>query len=313
MLQKEVRSILNKHKQRDGWFLTDYSINPYEGCSCNCLYCYIRGSKYGTNMDEGLVVKTNALEILEKQLHGRAKKGQYGFVAVGSATDAYMHHEEKWKATQAMLKLLLKYRFPVFISTKTNLVLRDIDLLKQIDETAILPADLRNTLRRGVILSTSISSMEPEISNMLEPGAAPPIERLDTLNKLKQYGFLVGVNAIPILPFISDTKEQLERIISVAKKFGAEYVLVGGLTLFGQQPADSKTLYFNFLKRYDATLIAKYEALYGDKSFPAKHYLAKLHRTARSLCAKYEIRSSILSQYGQKSEGDTAGTQKKLF
>jgi len=212
-----------------------------------------------------------------------------------------------------MLKLLLKYRFPVFISTKTNLVLRDIDLLKQIDETAILPADLRNTLRRGVILSTSISSMEPEISNMLEPGAAPPIERLDTLNKLKQYGFLVGVNAIPILPFISDTKEQLERIISVAKKFGAEYVLVGGLTLFGQQPADSKTLYFNFLKRYDATLIAKYEALYGDKSFPAKHYLAKLHRTARSLCAKYEIRSSILSQYGQKSEGDTAGTQKKLF
>jgi len=313
MLQKQVRSILNKHKQRDAWFLTDYSVNPYEGCSCNCLYCYIRGSKYGANMDEGLVIKSNALEILDKQLHARAKKGQRGVVAVGSATDAYMHHEEKYKLTQEMLKLLLKYRFPVFITTKTTLVLRDIDLLKQIDEEAILPNDLKNTLGRGVILSTSISSLEPEITNMLEPRAAPPIERLKNLHQLKNQGFLVGVNAIPILPFISDTGEQLEKIITAAKNFGADYFLVGGLTLFGQQPADSKTLYFNFLNRYDATLIPKYEAMYGTNSFPPKHYLAKLNGMAKALCAKYEIRTSILSQHEQLSEGNSTGAQGKLF
>ncbi|TMI80456.1 MAG: radical SAM protein [Bacteroidetes bacterium] len=313
MLQKQVRSILNRHKQRDGWFLTDYSVNPYEGCSCNCLYCYIRGSKYGANMDEGLVMKSNALEILEKQLHARAKKGQYGFVAVGSATDAYMHHEEKWKLTQAMLKLLLKYRFPIFISTKTALISRDVDLLKQIDETAILPADLKTSLGRGVILSTSVSSMEPEITKMLEPRAAPPTERLKILSQLKQQGFLTGVNAIPILPFISDTQEQLEKIIAATKQSGADYVLVGGLTLFGQQPADSKTLYFNFLKRYDPNLIRKYEALYGTNSFPPKHYVAKLNSRAKALCAKYDIRISILSQHGQIPERNTAGTQNKLF
>jgi len=313
MLQKQVKSVLNKHKQRDGWFLTDYSVNPYEGCSCNCLYCYIRGSKYGANMDEGLVIKSNALEILDKQLHARAKKGQRGFVAVGSATDAYMHHEEKWKLTQAMLKLLLKHRFPVFISTKTTLVFRDIDLLKQIDEKAILPSDLKNTLNRGVILSTSISSMEPDITNLLEPRAEPPIERLKNLNQLKNQGFLVGVNAIPILPFISDTQQQLEKIIAAAKEFGAHYILVGGLTLFGEQPADSKTLYFNFLKRYDPTLISKYEALYGTKSFPPKHYLAKLNGEAESLCVKYQIRTRILSQHEQLSEGNTTGAQGKLF
>src|SRR6478672_13123182 len=150
--QKIVRSVLNKHKKRDSWFLDDYSVNPYEGCSCNCLYCYIRGSKYGENMEDGLAVKANALEVLERQLAVRAKKNQYGFVAVGSATDAYIHHEEKYRMTEGMLQLLLKYRFPVFISTKRTLITRDIELLKEIDKTAILPADLKDKLKRGLIL-----------------------------------------------------------------------------------------------------------------------------------------------------------------
>ena len=150
MLQlKQVKSVLNKHKQRDSWFLDDYSVNPYEGCSCNCLYCYIRGSKYGTNMEDKLAVKTNALEILEKQLQNRQKKNQYGIVAVGSATDAYLHHELNQNMTRGMLQLLLKYRFPVFISTKSLLIKRDTAILKQIDNTAILPAELVNTLKRA--------------------------------------------------------------------------------------------------------------------------------------------------------------------
>src|SRR5688572_17935307 len=139
--EKQVKTVLNKHKKRDSWFLDDYSVNPYEGCSCNCLYCYIRGSKYGENMEDGLVFKENALEILEWQLAARAKKNQYGIVAVGSGTDAYIHHEEKHKMTEGMLKLLSKYRFPVFISTKCTLITRDIELLKEIDKMAILPGD----------------------------------------------------------------------------------------------------------------------------------------------------------------------------
>src|SRR5689334_13874242 len=153
--QKEVKSVLNKHKKRDSWFLDDYSVNPYEGCSCNCLYCYIRGSKYGENMDDGLAVKINALQVLEKQLALKARKNQYGFVAVGSGTDAYIHHEEKFRITEGILQLLLKYRFPVFISTKCDLIKRDIDLLKEIDKSAILPGDLKDQLKLGVILSVS--------------------------------------------------------------------------------------------------------------------------------------------------------------
>lgn len=295
--QKQVGSVLNKQKQRDSWFLTEYSVNPYEGCSCNCLYCYIRGSKYGENMNEGLAVKTNSLEILEKQLGARAKNSQYGFVAVGSAIDAYMRQEEQWKLTEGTLNLLLKYRFPVFISTKCSLILRDLDLLKEIDKAAILPGDLKTSLNRGVILSTSISTMNQEISNILEPGALSPQERLDILQQLKGHGFLAGINAIPTLPFISDTEEELEKTILAAKQAGADYILFGGLTLFGSQPADSKTLYFQFLKRCYPSLIDKYQQMYGNNFFPHKYYLEELSKKTKKLCAKHQIRTSILDEY----------------
>src|SRR5215467_6962264 len=103
-LLKKVKSVLNRHKRPDSWFHDEYSINPYEGCSCNCLYCYVRGSKYGENMESGLAVKTNSLEILDKQLAARARKGQFGIVAVGSATDAYLPLENQWMLTQGSLK-----------------------------------------------------------------------------------------------------------------------------------------------------------------------------------------------------------------
>jgi DNA repair photolyase len=292
--QKQVKSVLNKLKKRDDWFLVDYSVNPYEGCNCNCLYCYIRGSKYGLNMEERLSVKANALEVLEKQLAARAKKQQYGIVAVGSATDAYMNHEEQWRMTRGILELLLKYRFPVFISTKRTLITRDIDLLKEIDKTAILSADLQSSLKRGVILSVSISSLNEKVTDMLEPGAVPPSHRLALVKQLRAEGFLAGVNAIPLLPYISDTDEELERIIAAAKEAEAEYVLVGGLTLFGYGQADSKTLFYKFLERYEPSLLPKYRSLYGDKFYTPFHYQQLLKAKADKLCEKYEIRNRII-------------------
>ena len=298
MLQaKQVKSVLNKHKKRDSWFLDDYSVNPYEGCSCNCLYCYIRGSKYGENMEEGLVIKTNALEVLEKQLQFRVKKDQYGIVVVGSGTDAYMHHEAIYKMTEGMLKLLLKYRFPVFISTKSTLITRDIALLKEIDEAAILPPDLKDTLKRGVILSVSISSMDEKVYGMLEPGAAAPLKRLEILQQLKEAGFLTGVNAIPVLPFISDTDEELEKIIAASKDHGADYILIGGLTLFGKEAADSKTLYYKFLERYDPELITKYKSLYRIFPFTPKQHQEELKRRAEIICNRYNLRTSIIENH----------------
>ena len=248
-------------------------------------------------MEEGLVIKTNALEVLEKQLQFRVKKDQYGIVVVGSGTDAYMHHEAIYKMTEGMLKLLLKYRFPVFISTKSTLITRDIALLKEIDEAAILPPDLKDRLKRGVILSVSISSMDEKVYGMLEPGAAAPLKRLEILQQLKEAGFLTGVNAIPVLPFISDTDEELEKIIAASKDHGADYILIGGLTLFGKEAADSKTLYYKFLERYDPELITKYKSLYRIFPFTPKQHQEELKRRAEIICNRYNLRTSIIENH----------------
>lgn len=294
LLQKQVKSVLNKLKKRDSWFLVDYSVNPYEGCSCNCLYCYVRGSKYGENMADSLAVKTNALEVLEKQLANRAKKNQYGFVAVGSATDAYIHHEEKYRMTRGMLELLLKYRFPVFICSKCTLITRDIDLLKEIDKQAILPEELKQRLHHGVITGISVSTMDEKTAQMLEPGAALPAQRMQVLKTLKEEGLLAGVNAMPLLPFISDTEEEIEKITAAAKEHGADFIFPAGLTLFGNGPSDSKTLFYKFIERYDPALLPQYEKLFGANFYPNYAYQQKLNERTNLLCKKYGLKTRIL-------------------
>jgi DNA repair photolyase len=244
----QVKSILNKHKKRDDWFLDDYSVNPYEGCSFNCIYCYIRGSKYGENMAKTLSAKVNSPELLEKQLSRRARKGEYGIIALSSSTEPYMPIEEKLKLTRKLLEIILKYKFPLHVLTKSKLVLRDLDLLKEIDKNAVLPSDLKPKLKHGVIISFSISTLDEKLAKILEPGAPAPRERLETMKKCKEEGFLTGVCYIPVLPFISDTEEQLDKMIKTAKDYGADYVLVGALTLFGNGPADCKTLTTNSWK-----------------------------------------------------------------
>jgi len=294
MREISVKSILNKKKKRDNWFLDDYTLNPYEGCSFNCQYCYIRGSKYGQNMTDTLAVKINALSLLDRQLAFRVKKNQRGIIALASATDPYLGAEAKYKVTEGMLNLIYKHAFPVLVITKSTLILRDLELLKKIDTSAIHAPDLKGRIDRGVIISFSLSTLDEKLSATLEPGAPPPMTRLETMLKCKEAGFLVGVNCIPALPYISDTEEALEGMIYAATNYGADYILIGGLTLFGNGPADSKTLYFKFLERTFPELIEPYKKLYGSFFTPPEYYRQILEKRSERLCKQYNIRRSIL-------------------
>ena len=290
MIRKiEVKSILNKHKKRDDWFLDDYSINPYEGCSFNCIYCYIRGSKYGENMQKTLSVKINAPEILEKQLKRRANKREYGIILISSSTEAYLPVEKELKLTRRLLEIILKYRFPVHVITKSSLILRDLDILKEIDKEAILPEDLRRKLKRGVIISFSISTLDEKLARIFEPGAPKPKERLETIKKCKEKGFFVGVDFIPVLPYLSDSEEKLDMMIKTAKDYGADFVLVGALTLFGRNPADCKVLYYKVLEKYYPELVPKYKSLFRIFPMPSKQYQNELEAKAIKICGKYKI------------------------
>ncbi|HEY9045103.1 MAG TPA: radical SAM protein [Ohtaekwangia sp.] len=289
-----VKSVLNKKKKRDSWFLDDYTLNPYEGCSFNCQYCYVRGSKYGENMEESLAVKINAQEVLDRQLAFRVKKDQRGIIALASATDPYIRIEEKLRMTEGFLKLILKHRFPVLIITKSDLVVRDLALLKEIDQAAIHAPDIGNTLTRGAIVSFSFSTLDESIAATLEPGAPSPQKRLEAMQQCREAGLMTGVNCIPTLPFLSDSDEHLERMIIAAKAHGAEYILFGGLTLFGNEPSDSKTLYYKFLQRYSPAYIPEYKDLYGSFYSPLPHYLRNLETRAAQLCLHHGIRNRLV-------------------
>ncbi|MEA3253768.1 MAG: radical SAM protein [Chloroflexota bacterium] len=290
--QIQVKSILNKHRKRDSWFLDDYSVNPYGGCSFGCVYCYIRGSKYGENVAKTLSVKVNAPELLEKQLSRRAGKGEYGIIALSSSTEAYMPVEEEMGMTRRLLEIILKYQFPVSVGTKSKLVLRDLDILREIDARAILPPDLKPGLRHGTIISFSLSTLDRKLAKIFEPGAPPPGERLEALGKCKEQGFLVGVNYIPVLPFLSDSDSQLDEMIGTAKDYGADFVLIGSLTLFGE----GKKFYYGVLERHFPELVPKYKSLFRIFPMPSREYQKELEEKTAALCQKHEIRRSIIWQ-----------------
>lgn len=289
----EVKSILNKTKRRDPWFLDDYTLNLYSSCSFNCLYCYIRGSKYGTNLEESLSVKINSIEVLEKQLASRAKKKQYGYIVLSSATDPYLQIEKKYELARQALALILKYQFPVHIITKSDLISRDYDLLKQIDQAAILPEDLKDKPGRGVIISYSFSTLDDPIGKIFEPGATLPSLRLKSLESTLKAGFLSGVSFMPLLPFISDTAEKLEYSFTTFKKMGVHYILPATLTLFGFTRADSKPLMMKAIQKHFPELEQKYQYYFKDGSEMPAFYREAFSKKLAELHKEFDIPNRI--------------------
>ncbi len=295
MVEKiQVKSILNRHKLRDTWFLENYTLNPYLGCSFDCIYCYVHGSKYGEHVTNHLKVKANALEVLYRQLKNRAKNREYGIIALGSATDPYLYLEEELKLTQELLRIIHRFHFPLNIMTKSRLILRDMDILKKIDKNARLPDDLQRKLGRGLIISFSFSTMNHKLARIFEPAAPTPKERLQTMKKLADEGFKVGACLMPVLPFLSDTPEQLSYMIQSVKEHGGSFVLVGGLTLFGDKPSDCRTRYYNALREHYPDVLTKTEKLFGNSSYPPHRYQHDLAVRVKELCKEHRIKNTII-------------------
>ena len=287
-----VTSLLNKTKKRDPWFLDDYTINPYSGCAFNCLYCYIRGSKYGINMADKLSVKENALAILRRQLAARARKQQQGFVVLSSVTDAYLPIEEKEQLTRGILELLLEYQFPVHIITKSPLVLRDLDLLQRINESAILPPDMAQ-YQQKVFITFSFSTTDPVVGKQFEPGAPDPAVRLSAMQTCAAAGFMTGVSLMPLLPFITDVPEQLARMYAAFKEHGARYVFPASITLWGEDAADSKQLVLQAVQQYYPQHLINYQRLFTHNTGVPVAYNNALQAAAAVEAARYTLPAQI--------------------
>ena len=284
-----VKSVLNKHKRRDEWFLDDYSVNPYYGCAFSCVYCYVRGTKYGAAAKGGFAVKANAPSVLDKELRSRARRKEYGFIAFSSATEPWMGRvEEEHEVSRKCLEVILKHRFPVHCLTKSPSVLRDLGLLRELEQRAILPPDLRGKVD-GVLVTFSLSTLEEGLARIFEPAAPPPGDRLDALQRVKEEGLSAGIAFTPVLPLITDS--ELEEMARTARELECDYVFFGSLTLAGE----AKAAYFKLIEDRFPELLDKYQKLYSRSFHPARWYSDRLYRQALACVRKYGLKFGPLN------------------
>jgi DNA repair photolyase len=203
------KTILNHVKQPDPWFGLKYNMNLYRGCQHQCIYCDSRSDCYRIEDFSQIEVKINALDLLEDALPRKRMIGTIGF---GSMNDPYMPVENKYRLTGQALDIINRHGFPVHILTKSDLVIRDMEILKDIS-------------RIYGAVSFTITTADDQLAAKLEPGAPLPSTRYKAMKKLADSGILTGITMMPILPFIEDDPENIRRIIREASDNGASYII----------------------------------------------------------------------------------------
>ncbi len=287
MIIKEIqaKSILRKHKKIDSWFISRYGMNLYRGCIHNCVYCDGRAEGYYVEGEFGeeVEVKVNAIELLRRELDpkGKRKPLKRAFVVVGGGVgDSYQPVERKYRLSRQVLELLEEYDFPVHILTKSTLVERDLDILQRINK------------KSRMMLSMSFSSVDERISTLLEPGVPSPQERLSTLAKFKEAGFACGMFLLPVIPFLTDTPQFVERAFKQAADIELDYMIFGGMTLKDGRQRDffSKIVFQEYPQLEEA-----YREIYlGSKWGNARgEYYQALHESFETIANRYKIPQRI--------------------
>ena len=246
-------------------------------------------------MERKLGIKTNAPQLLEKALRSRADREQYGIIVLASATDPYLQIDVQTGLTRKLLEIILKYRFPVHIITKSDGVLRDLDLLEKIDQKAILPKNIPG-LDRGTIITFSFSTIEENVAKVFEPGATSPLTRLQVLKTVSDRGFLTGVSMMPLLPWISDTTESLNAMFEAFKNHGAQYCFPADLTLFGEEPSSSRSLVLRAIEKHYPELLTKYQGYFQNSTEMPAYYRKAFYPKMLELAEKYNLRNRIVSR-----------------
>ena len=231
-----------------------WTVNPYRGCTHSCSYCYARpsheflGLDAGEGFDREIVVKVNIAERLRREL-GR-KSWRQELVALGTNTDPYQWAEGPYRLMRGIWQALRDHENPASVLTKSPLLLRDLDLMKELSERAPFTAYL------------SVPTLDEEAWRLTEPRSPNPRSRLDALRKLSAAGISTGVVIAPLLPGINDDPEKVAEITETAMAAGAESVDALPLHLRGS----TKDIFFERLRTVYPQFVSRYEELYGDGS-----------------------------------------------
>jgi len=274
-LPKEMQceSALNKLKRKVpfGW-----DLNIYRGCNHACRYCYAIYSHQYLNSDgfyDDIYVKTNIVEHLERELSSPSWKREV--INIGGVTDSYQKAEETCQLMPQILKLLIKYKTPAIISTKSTLVLRDLDLIDELSRITYIN------------VAATITTLDEEVRQRLEPGSAPSLERFAMLKEFRRTNASVGLHVMPIIPYLTDSRENFEGLCLNARECGAHYLLPGTLYLRGA----TRQVFFDFIQKEYPELFPKLQALYKTGG-AEKDYKNQLYIMVNELRDRYGISSS---------------------
>lgn len=248
-------------------------MNLYRGCTHGCIYCDSRSKCYGFTYDfEDIEVKQNAPELLEKALRSKRKKCMIG---TGSMCDPYMHCEDKLMLTRRCLELIDKYEFGLAIQTKSNRILRDLDLLKSINEKA------------KCVVQMTLTTYDEELCKLIEPHVCTSKERVEALKVFRDNGIPTVVWLSPILPFINDTIENIEGILNYCIEAKVHGIICFGMGLTLRE--GDREYYYAALDRHFPGLKAKYQKKYGHSYELPSERNDELMKLFRETCHKHGI------------------------
>ena len=267
----KAKTILSKVKYGNEWYGIDYNMNLYRVCSHGCIYCDSRSNCYHIENFDLVRGKENALYILEQELSKKRKKG---IIGIGSMSDTYNPLEKEYEQTRGALKLISKYGFGVSIDTKSDLILRDIDLLKEINS------------KNNVIIKFTITTPNDELSKIIEPNVCISSKRLQAIKILSDNGIFTGIMMNPMLPFITDKEEDIRYLVKLAYQNGAKFIhTYMGMTLRENQ----REYYFYKLDQHFIGIKEKYIKYYGDKYNCIVPNYKRLYKVFTDECIKYGI------------------------
>lgn len=260
-------------KGHNEWFGSDYNINLYKGCSHGCIYCDSRSDCYRIVNFEQVKIKKYACEIFGNELKQKKVKGE---INLGSMSDCYNPIEKEQEITRNALKLIDKYGFGVIISTKSDLVLRDIDLLKSI------------STHSPVLVKLTITTAYDTLCRKIEPNVCVSSRRFEVVKTLSESGIFSGIIMMPILPFIEDNTANILNILKLANDSLAKFVYADfnfGVTLRSNQ----REWFYSKIDTIDKTLKDKYINQFGD-SYNCKSPIAnELYETFVNECKKLKL------------------------
>lgn len=212
-----AKSILSGYREQNPWFGINYNFNIYRGCSHGCIYCDSRSECYRVEEFDRVRAKQDALAILEKELQGKRKKGVAG---TGAMSDPYNPLEKEYGLTRDALALLDAYGFGAAICTKSDLVIRDADMLRKI------------AVHSPVLVKMTITTADDALCGKLEPHAPPASARLRAIRELSGKGIFTGILLMPVLPFIEDSPENILEVVRLGRECGARFIFPAfGVTL----------------------------------------------------------------------------------